>query len=142
MTTSITYDELGSHYTRKAPQGFKEFAKAHGVDSPNTCAVRLAYALFLADKGFFKDFDAKLEWYGLPTRADELAPLLNEKFGKATRVDRSQISGKNVKRGIVFFDTITGFGGSGHISLWNGSKVVDGGDYFDDSPRVYFWPLP
>jgi len=36
---------------------------------------------------------------------------------------------------------IPGFGGQGHISLWDGQEVVDGGEYWD-SNTIYFWKLP
>ena len=143
MSKVMTYKTLSSNYSRKAPQGFRQFAIAHGTSprNVNTCAVRLSYALFLSDKKFFKEVDANLEWYGLPTKASELAIVLNEEFGPAKKVIKSDISG-NHHKGIVFFDTIPGFGGSGHITMWNGSSVLDDGDYFGVSPRVYFWSLP
>jgi hypothetical protein len=45
------------------------------------------------------------------------------------------------KTGVVFFDTIKDFSGTGHISLWDGKAVLDKGDYFNKSPRVYFFDL-
>jgi hypothetical protein len=69
-----------------------------------------------------------------------LAHILAKKRDQAQLVANSAaIQGR---KGIVFFDTITAYSGSGHISLWDGSAVVDGGDYFARSPRVYFWSLP
>ena len=110
------------------------------MSKPNTCAVRLSYALFECDKPYFKGVGARsgTEWYGLPTRADDMAIILNKKIRPASLVD--SIGELSSKTGIIFFDKIAGWsGGSGHISLWNGDKVVDDGDYFDRSPRVYFW---
>ena len=134
----VPFLNLLNHYSTEAPAGFRQFAAANGVASPNTCAVRLAYALHQVDKNFFKDVKAPLEWYGLPTRASDLAVVLNRKLFPCTRVTRPLVGGR---RGIIFFDTIRGFGGTGHISLWDSDKVVDGGDYFESSPRAYFWQL-
>jgi hypothetical protein len=76
---------------------------------------------------------------GLPTRAADLAIVLNRKLGRARQVRREDIAGQ---KGIIFFDTIRRYSGTGHISLWDGSRVVDRGDYFSVSPRAYFWRLP
>jgi hypothetical protein len=138
----LKYQSLAANYKTSPPKGFIQYCRAHGAtDAINTCGVRLAYAILLCDKDFFKDVTAKskTEWYGLPSRASDLAIILNEKVGKPERMGKADIAGK---KGIVFFDTIPGFGGTGHISLWDGTKVVDGGDYFSVSPRVYFWSLP
>src|SRR5262245_23788775 len=136
----FTYKTLASHYSAKAPKGFKEFSSANGVTQPNTCAVRLGYALFSTDRAFFTDVTAKsrTEWYGIPTRASDLAIVLNQKLGKAVKTTISSLQGRT---GIVFFDTIPGFEGTGHISLWDGGKVVDAGDYRSVSPRTYFWEI-
>jgi hypothetical protein len=152
----LTYARLAKEYAnfnrqQKPPKGFKlHCEKKGGVRDPNTCAVRLAYSIFLCDKTFFGDVEAKskTEWYGLPSVASDLAIILNQKIGKAERVDRSAV----LKRtGIIFFDTITGYNasgaaaGSGHISLWDGMVVVDmegaPHHYFDKSPRAYFWDI-
>jgi hypothetical protein len=137
----IAFVKLELKYRLEPPAGFREFTTKHGVSKPNTCAVRLSYALFECDKSFFKGIRARsgTEWYGLPTRADDMAIILNKKIRPASRVDKiDELSGKT---GIIFFDKITGWpGGSGHISLWNGSKFfAEDDDYFGRSPRVYFW---
>jgi len=137
----VSYSALSNNYSFSAPKGFRQFMRKHGIFHANTCAVRLAYALFLSDKSFFGDVTVSsgVEWYGLPTRADDLAKVLNNKVGKA-RLTHSLNTLKD-KKGIVFFDTIVGFEGTGHISLWDGAEVVDGGDYSKNSPRAYFWEL-
>lgn len=139
--STLKFNALKNNYSRTAPAGFAVFANSHwGDPSPNTCAVRLAYAIFLTDGAFFKDVEAQAEWYGLPVRANELAHVLTKKLGRAAPVKSAgDISSKT---GIIFFDTIRGYGGSGHISLWDGSKVLDLGNYFGSSPRAYFWLLP
>lgn len=152
---AIDYASVAKGYeTDRAPDGFLEFSAKQGVPGPNTCAVRLAHALFLQDKNFFRDVTAKsgIEWHGLPVRADDLAIILNEKIGKAARHESpdktrgaapAEIAGK---KGILFFDKLEGWdGGTGHISLWDGTRILDvadgGADYFRRGERLYFWPL-
>ena len=115
--------------------------------SVNTCAVRLSDALTRVDQQFFQGVSAGAKWHepiksggrNLPMNAGALAVALRHKLGKPIQAHtRSALSGK---KGIIFFDTITGYAGTGHISLWDGNNVVDGGDYFPYSPRVYFWEL-
>ncbi len=152
---AIDYASVVKGYkTDEAPDGFLEFSAKQGVPHPNTCAVRLAHALFLQDETFFRDISAKseIEWYGLPVRADDLAIILNTKLGKAVRYESpdkseglapTEIAGK---KGILFFDKLEGWdGGTGHISLWDGTRVLDvedgGAGYFRRGERLYFWPL-
>jgi hypothetical protein len=152
----LTYQELAKQYANynrqsKAPMGFKlHCLKKGGVADPNTCAVRLAYAIFLCDRTFFEDVEAKskTEWFGLPSVASDLAIILNRKLKKAESVGSSAVRNRT---GIIFFDTIRGYessgsaAGSGHISLWDGTAVVDmegnPRHYFGRSPRVYFWDI-
>ena len=130
-------------YKKYAPKGFVEFTTKHGVKNPNTCAVRLSSALKHADRNFFVGVEAPLEWkkYDLPTRAADLAKILNKKFGKAELIKggSAELSGR---KGVIFFDFKAPLhdGATGHISVWDGKNVVDGGDYFK-APRVYFWDL-
>lgn len=140
-TAKPSFILLNQNYSTNTPGGFTGYAASHWNDpSPNTCAVRLAYALWRTDNSFFKDVRANAEWYGLPVRANELAHILTKKLGRGQLVGSA--GGIANRTGIIFFDTIRGYAGSGHISLWDGSQVVDGGDYFSVSPRVYFWLLP
>lgn len=154
-SVAIDYESVAESYeTDRAPEGFLEFSEKQGVTHPNTCAVRLAHALFLSDKTFFRNVSAKsgIEWHGLPVRADDLAIILNQKIAKAVRYESpdpatglapTELAGK---KGILFFDKLEGWdGGTGHISLWDGTRVVDVGDggtgYFRRGERLYFWPL-
>jgi hypothetical protein len=153
--SAIDYASVAKGYeTDRAPGGFLEFSAKQGVPEPNTCAVRLAHALFLQDKNFFRDVTAKsgIEWHGLPVRADDLAIILNKKIGKAVRHESpdktrgaapAEIAGK---KGILFFDKLEGWeAGTGHISLWDGTRVLDvedgGTGFFRRGERLYFWPL-
>lgn len=152
----VTYEQLAKEYANfnrqeKPPEGFRlHCEKRGGVANPNTCAIRLAYSLWLCDRTFFKGVTTtpKTRWYGLPSVASELAIVLNERLGKAAQVGRSEVQEKT---GIIFFDTITGYrrsvgaAGSGHISLWDGTVVIDmvqePRHYFHKSPRAYFWDI-
>ncbi len=144
----IKYESLDKAYDREAaPDGFIEFSKKHGVENPNTCAVRLSHGLFKVDASFFKDVKAQsgIEWLGLVVRADDLAIILNKKIKKGVLI-KTQQDIKN-KRGIVFFDKLEGWsGGTGHISLWDGKAVTDqkkdgGKNFFSRGERIYFWQL-
>jgi hypothetical protein len=123
---ALDYNSLARHYPPKEePDGFPAFSQKHDVDRPNTCAVRLPYALFLQDKTFFRDVTARsgIEWLGLVVRADDLAIILNGKRDKAKRHESPD-------------------SGTGHISLWDSSRVVDqkdgGSDFFHREECVYF----
>jgi hypothetical protein len=143
----LRYSELAKHYSLEAPKGFVEFCAANNNPKPNTCAIRLSAALHQADNTFFEgiEFPSGYGWKPigagreLATRAASLAKIIGDKWGQGKLVkDKSEIAGKH---GIIFFDTITGSKVSGHISLWNGDKVLDAGEYFDRSARTYFWEL-
>src|ERR1035441_1454912 len=105
----------------------------------NTCAVRLSDAITRVDSHFFHGVNSRAEGHepiktgsrNLPMNAGALAVALRHKLGKPVLVlTPSILLGR---RGIIFFDTITGYAGTGHISLWDGNTVVDGGNYFPRS---------
>ena len=146
-TISKNYVEYNAPH--KHPPGFKEYWAQYGIASPNSCAARIGYAIVLADSQFFRTAKHR-SWIAsgdswkspvfgrMPQLAKDLAIILNERIGIAKLAARSPLA---ERQGILFFDTIRGYVGSGHISLWDRSTVVDGGDYFDRSPRAYFWEL-
>jgi len=147
VVAALRYSEIAQHYSLEAPKGFVEFCAANNNPKPNTCAIRLSAALYQADKHFFDgiEFPAGYGWKPifadreLATRAASLAKIIGNKWGAGKLVkDKSELAGK---RGILFFDTITGSKVTGHVSLWDGEKVLDAGDYFDKSARVHFWEL-
>jgi hypothetical protein len=150
VVAALRYSEIAQYYSLEAPKGFVEFCATNNNPKPNTCAIRLSTALHQADGGFFEGikFPPGYGWKpivpGVPerevaTRAANLAKIISNKWGQGKLVkDKSEIAGKH---GIIFFDTITGSKVTGHISLWDGAKVVDAGDYFDKSARIYFWEL-
>jgi hypothetical protein len=141
------YSALAQHYSLEPPKGFVEFCAAHNNPKPNTCAIRLSVALHKTDPKFFdgvtfppgygwKPLDAERE---LATRAASLAKIITKNWGEPKIIkEKSEVSGK---RGLLFFDTIRDSKVTGHVSLWDGDKVLDAGDYFEKSARIHFWHL-
>jgi hypothetical protein len=141
------YSDLAQHYSLEAPKGFVEFCAAHNNPKPNTCAIRLSAALHKTDPAFFegttfppgygwKPLDADRE---LATRAASLGKIITQRWGEPKLIkQKTEITGK---RGVLFFDTITDSKVTGHVSLWDGAKVLDAGDYFEKSARIHFWEL-
>ncbi len=147
LVAAPRYSEIAPHYSLQPPEGFVEFCAAHNNPKPNTCAIRLSAALHKFDPKFFEGikFPAGYGWkpkgveHELATRAASLAKIIGNRWGPGKLVkEKTEIAGK---RGILFFDTITDSKVTGHVSLWDGDKVVDAGDYFAKSARVYFWEL-
>ena len=141
------YSELSQNYSLEPPKGFVEFCAAHNNPKPNTCAIRLSVALHKTDPKFFdgvtfppgygwKPLDTDRE---LATRAASLSKIIIKNWGEPKIITvKSEIAGK---RGLLFFDTIRDSKVTGHVSLWDGDKVVDAGDYFEKSTRIHFWEL-
>lgn len=160
MPRSLTFEALRQYYVTFPPLRFRET----GPEYHNTCAVRLADAITRVVPDFFDSFDVAT-WSEkgptgryipsaeprvgmkfapapvgrrLPIRANEIADCLNGKLDRGQLTNsRAQIMGR---RGIVYFQGIPGYLGSGHISLWDGSEILDRGEYWD-SIRIFFWPL-
>jgi len=141
------YSDLARHYSLEAPKGFVEFCATNNNPKPNTCAIRLSAALHQADMTFFEGttFPPGYGWKPigvdreLATRAASLAKIISQKWGEGRLVkQKTEIAGK---RGLLFFDTITDSKVTGHVSLWDGDKVLDAGDYFEKSARIHFWEL-
>ena len=142
------------HWRSEAPA-------AHLNDS---CAVRLSYAISQVDPKFFNAGVRGATWQQpisirnpntrrqervrhpprLPINARQLANDLDRIIGK-----RTQFSGRMPRSsGIIFFNKLWNYSGSGHISLWDGSRntVVDldnetAKDFFTRAVRVEFWQL-
>lgn len=155
------FSAVHNEYKRFPPLQFRQT----GPDYHDTCAVRLADAITRVQPDFFAG--AKIERWpekiptghyvpsadrtvglrfepaprkrSLPIRAGEIKDYLNSKFGVGRVIKSgSEISGL---RGIICFEHIPGYSGTGHISLWDGQAVVDQGEYWG-STRVWFWSLP
>jgi hypothetical protein len=133
------------------PQGYLDYSARNGVTSPNTCAIRLSYAIWQADGRFFRDKAARRpwrEWFGFPIHADELAIMLTRHEMRPRQIYlRSEIAEKT---GIIFLDKLTGWNAdnasgtraTGHIGIWNGKKIVDepgGANWFERAERIYFY---
>ena len=141
------YSDLAQNYSLEAPKGFVEFCATNNNPKPNTCAIRLSAALHQTDKTFFNDTTVP-PGYGwkpigvdreLATRAASLAKIITQRWGEPKLIKaKTEITGK---RGLLFFDTIRDSKVTGHVSLWDGAKVLDAGDYFEKSARIYFWEL-
>jgi hypothetical protein len=141
------YADLARHYSLEAPKGFIEFCATNNNPKPNTCAIRLSAALHQTDKTFFNDttFPPGYGWKPigvdreLATRAASLAKIITRNWGEPKLIQqKTDITGK---RGLLFFDTIRDSKVTGHVSLWDGAKVLDNGDYFAKSARIHFWEL-
>ena len=141
------YSDLAQHYSLEAPKGFVEFCAAHNNPKPNTCAIRLSAALHKNDPSFFdgttfppgygwKPLDAHRE---LATRAASLANIITQRWGEPKLIKQKTDIAR--KRGVLLFDTIRDSKVTGHVSLWDGDKVLDAGDYFEKSARIHFWEL-
>ena len=141
------YSDLAKNYSLQPPEGFVEFCAANNNPKPNTCAIRLSVALHKTDPKFFNDttFPPGYGWKPkdvdreLATRAASLSKIIVQRWGEAKLIAaKAEIAGK---RGLLFFDTIRDSKVTGHVSLWDGEKVLDGGDYFTTSTRIHFWQL-
>jgi hypothetical protein len=158
----LLYASVEEHYKKFPPLGFRET----GPEYFNTCAVRLADALTRVQPTVFAGtkrvatwpekhptghyvrsgdsavslkFEAAPQNRRLPIRAGDLKVLLEEVLGDGAVVTSpSTIAGK---KGIICFEHIPGYGGTGHISLWDGGKVVDGVAPWRAKP-ISFWGLP
>src|SRR5262245_21703129 len=97
-----------------------------GEDHPNSCAIRLAFALEALDSDFFRAFRSDANFQGKPIRARELADYLGHHIPGGQSIPtgakgKDALAGRN---GIVYFEKIRPLPGktgvSWHISLWDG----------------------
>jgi hypothetical protein len=155
----FTFSALLSEYKTFPPLGFRETGRYY----KDTCAVRLADAITRIHPDFFRGTDAE-KWTdrrstgryvanpggvnlkfqeappnrSLPIRAGQLAEILNQRIARGQVVlTAAEI---NAKQGIVFFEGIPGYNGSGHITLWDYRGPADGGQHWN-ARRVVFWQL-
>ena len=123
----------------------KSFVDSGGCNYSNTCAVRLSSALIAANPAFKKVFAMSsgniCGPHGNKRGAQDLAAVLRTVFGG---IDQSPKNAKEIsgKKGIICFMGISGYGGQGHITLWDKTYSVDGGEYWDSSSPIWFWRLP
>jgi len=119
---------------------------ACNIELPNQCAVRMSRALI--DAGWSRDvfkstrYPGKVCPHGYARGAQDLAAFLaNVWGGRNLGWNAPGSTPKDVKgrKGLVAFMRIPGFGGQGHIDLWDGSATKTG-DYWD-SETIWFWDL-
>lgn len=109
----------------------------------NTCVIRVSEALNYAkhpiprDTNFFRTKrGADGKWYGL--RVKEFWSYMTKTYGKPTVHETVDKYGIKVpienfrgKRGIIGFRVDKWSDASGHFTLWDGSKLLYGGDTFN-----------
>jgi hypothetical protein len=155
----LDFGALRQVYASFPPLGFRET----GPEYYNTCAVRLADAITRVAPDFFSGghsatwpdnaptgryvpaagavglkFQPAPPNRKLPVRASEIADILNGKLGMGRVVRTAADVFRD--RGIIFFEGIPGYSGTGHITLWEAGKAADNGEYWN-SRRVVFWRL-
>lgn len=115
----------------------------------HSCAIRLSEALIATDSSWIKVFQesGKNLCDNKSVRgAQDLAAVLESTAGFGTHdvgkdEPNGQIpSGIKEKRGIIIYMGIPGYGGQGHIGLWNKANGACGEAYWD-AKRVWFWEL-
>jgi len=123
----------------------KSFSDSGGCNYSNTCAVRLSSALIAANPAFKKIFASSpgniCGPHGNKRGAQDLAAVLKTAFGG---IDKSPKNAQeiNAKKGIICFLGISGYGGQGHITLWENNECIDKSSYWESSPLIWFWRLP
>lgn len=113
---------------------------------PNQCAIRMSRALIAAGcpSNTFKNtqYTGKVCPHGYARGAQDLAAYLRRAWGdrnKGWAKPGSVPSDASGVRGLICFMNIPGFGGQGHIDLWNGSATKTGAYW--DSETIWLWTL-
>jgi len=112
----------------------------------NQCAVRVSRALI--DAGWSKDafkstrYTGKVCSHGFARGAQDLGAFLRKVWGTRdlgwSAPGTAPANAANVK-GIICFMNIPGFGGQGHIDLWDGTQTKTGAYW--DSQTIWLWKL-
>ena len=112
----------------------------------NQCAIRVSRALIRAgwSKDIFRgsNYSGNLCPHGYARGAQDLAAFLSKEIGSRTHGWASPGSvpaGAANAQGIICFMNIPGYGGQGHIDLWNGSETKTGAYW--DSETIWLWAL-
>ncbi len=112
----------------------------------NQCAIRMSRALIRAgwSKDVFKSasYPGNLCPHGYARGAQDLAAFLAKTIGPRTHgwaAPGSVPAAAAGVSGIVAFMNIPGYGGQGHIDLWNGSETKTGAYW--NSETIWFWKL-
>jgi len=117
---------------------------------PNTCAIRMSEALVRTNASFAKVFKASGKNvcpHGYVRGAQDLGSILQSSVGFGMRnfswngsADGNPPKGALGKKGLVCYMNIPGFGGQGHIDLWDGTDAV--GSAYWDATAIWMWSLP
>jgi len=123
-------------------------ADIHGCSMhfPNTCAIRVSESLIKSgwDKDAFKNplYPGKICPHGYGRGAQDVAAFLAKVWGRRDQGWGSQ-SGTPSKatsvKGVICFMNLPGFGGQGHIDLWDGSTTKRGAYW--DAETTWLWIL-
>ena len=129
---SIMWNQLGGRYKIT-----REKAKAAGLDPG-----RIPYS---AKTGFYYILSAREMWiymekyYGKPHMQ---WPANGRRFKNSGEFDaefRSKIEPEIAgRKGVVAFDKIFGFSGTGHVDIFNGSQLSDGSWYPAQALKIWF----
>jgi Type VI secretion system (T6SS), amidase effector protein 4 len=117
---------------------------------PNTCAIRMSEALARCDPAFtqvFRSSGKNVCPHGYVRGAQDLGAVLQSSAGFGSRQFGWNGSASGTppaaalgKKGLVCYMTIPGFGGQGHIDLWDGSEAV--GSAYWNAATIWMWTLP
>lgn len=148
-----TYTSIFNHYVLRTTS--PAVHDCPGYVFENDCAIRLSEALVLSDKNFltvFKNSQRNLCPHGYVRGAQDLGFAYSHQFGPPsigweTQSSRTDIPKKALShKGLICFMKIPGYGGQGHIDLWDGSQKENltriGGKGYWDSETIWFWTLP
>ena len=111
--------------------------------SENHCALRLSIALKGAGFALGDDFLGNKCRHNLARGASDLAAYLRTKWGNRDLGFESpgslpaELTGKT---GVILFESIPGFGGQGHVDLFNGTQGRTG--TYWNAETIWFWDLP
>jgi len=116
---------------------------------PNTCAIRMSEALVKTNSAFlqvFKISGKNICPHGYVRGAQDLGAILQSgagfgmrNFGWTGTADEKHPSAASGKKGLVCYMNIPGFGGQGHIDLWDGSAAV--GSAYWRASTIWMWSL-
>jgi hypothetical protein len=114
---------------------------------PNTCAIRMSEALAMTDAKLldvFKNSNKNKCPHGYIRGAQDLAAILAlpsvwgiRNYGWSSQPGGNPPANVIGKRGVVCYMNIPGFGGQGHIDLWDNNVPV--GDSYWDAGTVWMW---
>lgn len=116
------------------------------LNMSNQCAIRVSRALIGAGfpKSKFKSgsYTGKLCPHGYARGAQDLAAMLGRIWGRRTVGWASPggvPEGASAYKGVICFMNIPGYGGQGHIDLWNGSTTKTGAYW--GSETIWLWNM-